>query len=200
MKELNKKNAYLENGDPRYVRCYFKKSDNFEPFCVVFTETKKLKGRYICLGMNKYGDYSHFECDFLQGLGKKISWQGLPEDCKQTVLVEYIGMYGKIVNVKLAEEWAATVQGVPSFAEYLEGLKQFLKESASWYGLEACAFYSVNDNGYYKSCDNTYGGLDVSWAFYSVRKAGRAKTLREAKAQYVQLCEELRVLLEESEE
>lgn len=61
----------------------------------------------------------------------------------------------------------------PTLQQYAAGISDFLQESRGWHDLDVYHFYSVcPDRGYYESCDNAYGGLDVSWAFH-FRKENR---------------------------
>lgn len=117
-----------------------------------------------------------------------------------------------ITTLAQAEAWAAAapqLASLPTFSQYREGLETFLRESAEWHDIDqAHPFHSVNRYGYYESCDNANGGLDVSWAFYRAhREVGHtrifadkesiAQTMEAAEAEYIRLCEEYRELCEE---
>lgn len=118
-----------------------------------------------------------------------------------------------ITTLAQAEAWAAAapeLASLPSFEQYKEGLETFLRESAEWEELDRFRFYSVNNFGYYESCDNANGGLDVSWAFYMAREdlsgyrwsrteeEGVKRALAAVEANYIRLCEEDRILMEEN--
>ena len=101
MKKDERMQSLLPNGMPKYVRCYDNGGKTFDRYTVVFTGRYKKLGRYFeYLGMSaqpfhtqgfgQHGEstkpidrptYSH--------LGKKISFNDLPEDCKECVLQDY---------------------------------------------------------------------------------------------------------------
>lgn len=99
---------------------------------------------------------------------------------------------------------------LPTFSQYKEGLETFLRESADWCDIDTYRFYSVNNFGYYESCDNADGGLDVSWAFNAAREdpsgyrwsrteeEGVMRALTAVEVNYIRLCEEDRLLMEEN--
>lgn len=77
-------------------------------------------------------------------------------------------LHTHITTLAQAETWAAVapeLASLPTFSQYKEGLETFLRESAEWEELDRFRFHSVNRFGYYESCDNANGGLDVSWSF-----------------------------------
>lgn len=125
-----------------------------------------------------------------------------------------------ITTLAQAKAYAASTKTrysnpLPSFATYKEGVEDFLRESADWCDIDTYRFYSVNRFGYYESCDNANGGLDVSWSFtvsrsepenYAVRlhyhhlpEEGIMRAIQRAEAEYIRLCEEDRALAEENE-
>lgn len=123
-------------------------------------------------------------------------------------------LHTPITTLAQAEVWAAAapeLASLPSFEQYKEGLETFLRESAEWHDIDQMyPFHSVNRYGYYESCDNADGGLDVSWAFYKAhREIGYtlifadtesiAYAMDSAEAECIRLCEEDRVLAEERE-
>lgn len=127
-------------------------------------------------------------------------------------------LHTPITTLAQAEAWAAVapeLASLPTFSQYKEGLETFLRESAEWEELDRFRFYSVNRFGYYESCDNANGGLDVSWSFtvsrsepenYAVRlhyhhlpEEGIMRAIQRAEAEYIRLCEEDRALAEENE-
>ena len=118
-----------------------------------------------------------------------------------------------ITTLAQAEAWAAAapeLASLPTFVQYKEGLETFLRESAEWEELDRFRSYSVNRFGYYESCDNANGGLDVSWAFNAAREdpsgyrwsrteeEGVRRALTAVEANYIRLCEEDRLLMEEN--
>lgn len=49
---------------------------------------------------------------------------------------------------------------------YIDNCLQFAQDTREWGGLDEYRFYSTKEfGGWYESCDNAEGGLDVSWAF-----------------------------------
>ena len=127
-------------------------------------------------------------------------------------------LHTPITTLAQAETWAAAapeLASLPSFEQYKAGLETFLRESAEWEELDRFRSYSVNRFGYYESCDNANGGLDVSWSFtvsrsepenYAVRlhyhhlpEEGIMLAIQRAEAEYIRLCEEDRALAEENE-
>lgn len=118
-----------------------------------------------------------------------------------------------ITTLAQAEAWAAVapeLASLPTFSQYKEGLETFLRESAEWEELDRFRCYSVNRFGYYESCDNANGGLDVSWAFNAAREdpsgyrwsrteeEGFKRALAAVEVNYIRLCEENRILMEEN--
>lgn len=118
-----------------------------------------------------------------------------------------------ITTLAQAEAWAAAapqLASLPTFSQYKEGLETFLRESAEWHDIDTYRFYSVNNFGYYESCDNADGGLDVMWAFNVARedpsgykwsrteKEGIKRSLAAVEENYIRLCEENRSLTEEN--
>lgn len=118
-----------------------------------------------------------------------------------------------ITTLAQAEAWAAAapqLASLPTFSQYKEGLETFLRESAEWHDIDTYRFYSVNNFGYYESCDNADGGLDVMWAFNVAREdpsgykwsrteeEGIKRALAAVEENYIRLCEENRSLTEEN--
>lgn len=118
-----------------------------------------------------------------------------------------------ITTLAQAETWAAAapqLASLPTFSQYKEGLETFLRESAEWHDIDTYRFYSVNNFGYYESCDNADGGLDVMWAFNVAREdpsgykwsrteeEGIKRALAAVEENYIRLCEENRSLTEEN--
>ncbi len=120
-----------------------------------------------------------------------------------------------ITTLAQAEAYTASTKArysnpLPSFATYEEGVEDFLHESAEWHDIDRFRFYSVNNFGYYESSNNANGGLDVSWAFYMAREdlsgyrwsrteeEGVKRALAAVEENYIRLCEENRILMEEN--
>lgn len=50
---------------------------------------------------------------------------------------------------------------------YVESCLKFASDSKDWGGIDGYRHYSSDGSGgWYESCDNAQGGLDVSWAFH----------------------------------
>lgn len=123
-------------------------------------------------------------------------------------------LHTPITTLSQAEAWAAAapeLASMPTFSQYKEGLETFLRESAEWHDIDqAYPFHSVNRYGYYESCDNANGGLDVSWSFNVAREdpsgyrwsrteeEGVKRALAAVEENYIRLCEEDRLLMEEN--
>ena len=122
-------------------------------------------------------------------------------------------LHTPITTLAQAETWAAAapkLASLPSFEQYKAGLETFLRESADWCDIDTYRFYSVNNFGYYESCDNADGGLDVMWAFNVAREdpsgyrwsrteeEGVKRALAAVEENYIRLCEEDRSLTEEN--
>lgn len=104
-KQIDRISRLLPDGKPKYVRCYdnggIEADGSFDRYTVVFTGRYKKSGRYFeYLGMSTHpfhpqGFGQHGESSFTidqptySHLGKKISFDELPEDCKQLVLQDY---------------------------------------------------------------------------------------------------------------
>jgi hypothetical protein len=82
---------------PRYIRVYDNGGKTLDRYTVVFTK-KKINQRFLYLGMNSspfHGFGQHGESDFLidrpgySHLGKKITFDALPDDCKKCVVQTY---------------------------------------------------------------------------------------------------------------
>lgn len=108
-KQIERINRLMPDGKPRYVRCYDNGGRSMDRYTVVYT------GRYKQIGVpagqykknSRYFEYIGMSAHPFQGfgqhgehtqpidrpsyshLGKKISFDELPEDCKQCVLQDY---------------------------------------------------------------------------------------------------------------
>lgn len=101
MTKQQRQESLLPNGIPRYIRVY----DNPEVgdrYTVVFTGNyRKVDREFHYLGMSahpfhpqgigQHGETNGQPCDrpSYGHLGKKISWQDLPEDCQKCALSTY---------------------------------------------------------------------------------------------------------------
>ena len=99
----------MPNGMPKYVRCYDNGGKSIDRYTVVFTQTSKfdpmLRGGCVYLSMSAapfhpqgFGQHgeSHTIIDrpTYGHLGKRISFQELPEDCQRLVLTDYQAFWG----------------------------------------------------------------------------------------------------------
>jgi len=100
-KQIERRERLLPNGKPKYVRCYDNGGKTFDRYTVVFTGRYNKGGRYFeYLGMSAHpfhpqGFGQHGESNLpidrpiYSHLGKKITFDQLPEDCKLCVLQDY---------------------------------------------------------------------------------------------------------------
>lgn len=106
-KQNERKLSLLPNGKPKYVRCYDNGGESFDRFTVVFTGryTHKTNGGHWYVGMSEnpfhpqgfgqHGD-TEFQCvdrPTYGHLGKKISFDSLPEDCQKLVMQDYMDLW-----------------------------------------------------------------------------------------------------------
>jgi len=101
--KTDRKNNLMPNGTPRYIRCYDNGGKTFDRFTVVFSghyRRKNSRDQFIYLGLseNPYhpqGFGQHGGSDELidrpaySHLGKKITFDQLPDDCKRAVIDVY---------------------------------------------------------------------------------------------------------------
>jgi hypothetical protein len=92
----------LPSGKPRYIRCYDNQGETADRFTVVFSGRYRHKtgGEFWYVGMSgapfhpqgigQHGSH-HKQIDWptYGHLGKKISFDQLPEDCQKLVLRDY---------------------------------------------------------------------------------------------------------------
>lgn len=53
-----------------------------------------------------------------------------------------------------------------NFTTYKESCLAFAQDTKKWYGLDISKFYTTDGRGGWdETSDNTFGGLDISWAF-----------------------------------
>ena len=101
-----RKNRLLPNGKPRKIRCYDNGGETYDRYTVVYTGNYACKtgGSHWYVGMSGkpfhpqgYGMHgeSDIQIDYpsYKHLGKKISYEQLPEDCQQLVLQDYVYLW-----------------------------------------------------------------------------------------------------------
>jgi hypothetical protein len=116
----------MPGGIPRYIRCYDNGGESFDQYTVVFTGNynligkKKVRGHYygrksyFYVGMSEHpfspsGFGQHGESDFIidkptySHLGKKITFDKLPEDCKKLVISDYKDLW-ELTEVGINEQ------------------------------------------------------------------------------------------------
>lgn len=98
---LNRLKKLMPNGQPRYVLCYDSGPEFFDRYTVVFTGryVGRTIGEYQYVGMsatpfNPQGFCQHGEIDNYNGLGKKIEFSSMPEDCQVVALRDYLYYWG----------------------------------------------------------------------------------------------------------
>lgn len=106
-KQYKRRLSLLPNGKPKYVRCYDNGGESFDRYTVVFTGryTHKTNGGHWYVGMSEnpfhpQGFGQHGETEFqcvdrptYGHLGKKISFDSLPEDCQKLVMQDYVDLW-----------------------------------------------------------------------------------------------------------
>lgn len=99
-KQIERKERLLPGGKPKYVRCYDNGGRSFDRYTVVFTGRYKNDHSYEYVGMSahpfhpqgfgQHGEHTQpIDYPTYSHLGKKISFDQLPEDCKKCVLQDY---------------------------------------------------------------------------------------------------------------
>jgi hypothetical protein len=101
-----RKTRLLPNGKPRYIRCYDNNGETADRYTVCFTGhyTQNTAGSYWNLAMNASPFHPQgigMHCDSNQQidrptyshLGKKISFDQLPEDCQKFILSNYVYLW-----------------------------------------------------------------------------------------------------------
>lgn len=104
--QQDRKDRILPNGKPKYVRCYDNGGETFDRFTVVFTGhyTHNTGGQHWYVGMSAnpfhpqgFGQHgeSSTQIDYPSygHLGKKISFDKLPDDCQKCVLQTYTELW-----------------------------------------------------------------------------------------------------------
>jgi len=105
-KKIDRKNALVPNGIPRYVRCYDNGGTSADRYTVVFTGryTHKTNGGFWYLGMStnpfhpqgigQHGDSnSPIDTPSYKHLGKKIKFTDLTAECQKLVLQDYLYLW-----------------------------------------------------------------------------------------------------------
>lgn len=54
--------------------------------------------------------------------------------------------------------------------DYINDCKDFAEKTKEWNNIDDKAFYTTNGLGWEETCDNCFGGIDVSWAFHKSDK------------------------------
>jgi hypothetical protein len=101
----NRTERLMPGGIPRYIRCYDYPA-SFDRYTVVYTGhyTQNTGGQFWYVGMSTYpfhpqGFGQHGESDrpidrpAYGHLGKKISFNDLPDDCKKLVIQDYTALW-----------------------------------------------------------------------------------------------------------
>lgn len=93
-----KHNAFDQNGNPRYVRCYDNGGKSVDRYTVVFTRSYGNGCSYLGMseqpfspqgfGQHGWSDQS-IDRPRYGHLGRKIAFTDLPEDCQRCVLQDY---------------------------------------------------------------------------------------------------------------
>ena len=102
----NRQQSLMPNYIPRYIRVYDNGGETFDRYTVVFTGRyrKSIHSDFIYLGMSKnpcnpQGFGQHGFSPFLidrpkySHLGKKISFNDLPDECKNVVCSTYCDLW-----------------------------------------------------------------------------------------------------------
>ena len=102
---MSKRNLFLEDGTPRYVRVYDNSgTENATLDCITVVFTKKrVDGQFMDVGASKsgYGIYCRGFSDFLidkpsyKHLGKKIKFQDLTSELQKLILSDYESVWNK---------------------------------------------------------------------------------------------------------
>ena len=112
-KKIDRKNALVPNGVPRYIRCYDNGGASADRYTVVFTGryTHKTNGAFWYLGMStdpchpmgigSHGDSKRpIDTPTYSHLGKKIKFTDLTPECQKLVLGDYLDLWDLTENGK----------------------------------------------------------------------------------------------------
>ena len=96
----------VQNGIPRYIRCYDNNGKSIDAYTVTFTGhyRDKSDGVFWYLGMSSnpfhpqgvgYQNVSEFQIDrpSYSHLGKKIKYEDLPAECQTFVMITYLSLW-----------------------------------------------------------------------------------------------------------
>ena len=97
---MTREQRLMPEGIPKYIRCYDNGGESFDRFTVVYTGNyAKRKGcDYVGMsehpfrpqGFGQHGwDREVIDRPAYSHLGRKVTFQDLPEDCKRLVLNDY---------------------------------------------------------------------------------------------------------------
>jgi len=102
----NRMNRLLPGGIPKYIRCYESKDDCLDPYTVVFSGRYRhtTGGRFLYIsmsaspfhpqGIGQHGcSETPIDTPTYGHLGRKITFEELPEDCRRLVLKDYKGLW-----------------------------------------------------------------------------------------------------------
>jgi hypothetical protein len=105
---MEKRNLFLADGTPRYIRVYDNQGESFDQFTIIFSKLGRAYG-YPYVGSSTYpissqGFYQHGESadgyidrPSYKHLGKKIKFSSLPEQVQKAVMSDYKN-YWRIKN------------------------------------------------------------------------------------------------------
>lgn len=116
MKQELRTKRLLPDGKPRWIRCYDNEGESFDRYTVVFTGhyTHKTARQHWFVGMSSfpfhpqgYGQHGESDgpCDLAKRgswppaigrknhLGRRITFESLPEDCQKLVLSDYLYLW-----------------------------------------------------------------------------------------------------------
>lgn len=100
--KLSRKERLMPNGIPKYIRVYDNGGKTADRYTVVYTGNYKKDKPEICFyvgmsenpfhpqGFGMHGSYTEMiDKPSYRHLGKKITFDNLPEDCKKVVMEDY---------------------------------------------------------------------------------------------------------------
>lgn len=102
---MTRQDRLLPGGKPRWIRCYDNGGKSFDRYTVIFTRLQgKTESRCFGIGMSEHpthpqGFGQHFEFDHqidrprYSHLGKRITFDDLPEECQQVVMNDYKSLW-----------------------------------------------------------------------------------------------------------
>ena len=104
-KEQARRERLLPEGKPRYIRCYDNGGETLDRYTVVYTGRYRGDGwfQYISMnsspfhpqGIGQHGEHpTQIDRPSYGHLGKKITFDDLPEDCQKLVMQDYNAIWG----------------------------------------------------------------------------------------------------------